>query len=452
MPSDCGIGRTAGSTDPGTFNNAVGAVGQYNSAIAELSTAEHGFMLATGEFTDELSANTIGTSPGSVGATGTIVDARLLPEIDYTLVTPRRGDPGEGIYIELNRVRAAAAQGRGALAQFAPSEPNARRGHMFAIEGYSEIMLAELFCSGVPLSTVDYGKDFTYQPGSTTVQVYNDAVALFDSALVLATDSAQILNLARVGKGRALLAIGKYDEAASAVASVPLDFEYSANYNILSDQNSPFQATTVSDREGGAGLPFRSGGDPRTAAVFTGTNTFGVPLFAPEKYPVGAIASFVVASGVEAELIRAEAALRGGDATTWLSITNALRTDGTFTFAPRANPQTAADSAAIDTTWGFGAGRVPGQVSGVRPMADPGTPTARLDSLFTDRAAWLFLTGHRQGDVRRRVRNDGVPANSVYPHGAYFGASGSYGGDVNFPIPWTEHANPLYKGCIDRNA
>src|SRR5581483_874628 len=104
-----------------------------------------------------------------------------------------------------------------------------------------------------------------------------------------------------------------------------------------------------------------------------------------------------MASGVEARLIEAEAALAAGDAS-WLTILNRLRTDGTFTTAPHPG-----DPTVTDTTWGPGVGAVlfPNGLPGLRPLTDPGTPAARVDLLFAERAAWLFLTGHRLGDMRR---------------------------------------------------
>jgi len=46
-------------------------------------------------------------------------------------------------------------------------------------------MLADLYCSGVPLSTLDFEGDFTYRAGSSTPEVYQHAVVLFDNCEVL---------------------------------------------------------------------------------------------------------------------------------------------------------------------------------------------------------------------------------------------------------------------------
>jgi hypothetical protein len=307
-------------------------------------------------------------------------------------------------------------------------------GQLFALEGYSELFLADLFCSGIPLSTVDFDADYTYQPGSTTAAVYEHAVTLFDSALALAADSARIMNLARVGRGRAYLALGRYPEAAAAVAAVPDQSQFAESHVDEGTSGSANPATnfgnvigglpwlaTAADQEGSSGLDFRSSGDPRTASTLLGTNGFGTPLYHPDKYATDGSSPIVVADWVEARLIEAEAALQGGDASTWLGKLNYLR-------------QTAIGPALPDTT-------------------DPGTAEARVDLMFRERAFWLYLTGHRQGDLRRLIRQYGRDQAQVYPAGPYPGALGAYGSDVTVPVPEAERLyNPKYTGCIDRGA
>ena len=93
----------------------------------------------------------------------------------------------------------------------------------------------------------------------------------------------------------------------------------------------------------------------------------------------------------------------------------------------------------------------------------PATQDAARDRLFRERAFWLFGTSHRLGDLRRLVRQYGRPASSVFPSGNYLsnGRTGTYGTDVNLPIPIDEGNNPNtprtgdripLKGCLDRNA
>jgi hypothetical protein len=345
-------------------------------------------------------------------------------------------------------------QAIGALQKYDSAAHPALQGEAYALAGYAEIYLADLYCSGVPLSTLEFEGDYVYRAGATTQAIYQHAITLFDSAITLTADSVRLLNLARVGKGRALTDLGEYAAAATAIDSVPSDFRYqfSVLWSTLGGTNEPdtFLATltTVSDREGINGLPYRSSGDPRTQTVSAGTNRFSVPLYFPAKYGApGATTDLVVASGIEARLIAAEAALNTGDVSTWLTTLNALRTDGTFTTTPSSDPDSVG---VIDTTWNAGIGGV----AGLKPISDPGTTQTRVDTMFAERAAWLFVTGERQGDLRRLIRQYGRNPESVYPTGSYVSpATGTpYGTDVNMPVPNTEQANPLFTGCFNRGA
>jgi len=199
----------------------------------------------------------------------------------------------------------------------------------------------------------------------------------------------------------------------------------------------------MTDREGGNGLPYLSSQDPRVPSVFVGTNMFGVPHYVPAKYSSAGDSPIVLADGVETRLITSEAQLQAGDAS-WLATLNALRTDGTFDTQPDPN-----DATKTDTLWHAGTGGV----AGLAPLTDPGTVDTRVDLVFEERGYWLFLTGHRQGDLRRLVREYKRTPNRVYPTGNYLGLSGRYGGDVTAPIPGTEQLyNPKFHGCINRGA
>jgi hypothetical protein len=318
-----------------------------------------------------------------------------------------------------------------------------------------------MYCSGIPLSTLDYGGDFTYRPGSTTSDVYRHAIALFDTALTLAADSVRIANLARIGKGRALLDLGQFAEAAQAVADVSDDYRFQFPIDWrgrLQDngirQQAPLQGATVSNEEGGNGLDFISSGDPRSASHQTGVNTHGVPIFGPDAYVN--VAPFTLASGVEARLIQAEAALQAGSAD-WLAMLNTLRTTGSYTgvdtTVTRVDTTDAGGTMQVDTTFRYDTLWVAGTggVAKLGPLQDPGTPDARVDLLFRERAFWLFLTGHRQGDLRRLLRQYGRHQEQVYPVGFYQGGQGIYGTDFTVPVPPSERVNPLFTGCFDRD-
>ena len=101
----------------------------------------------------------------------------------------------------------------------------------------------------------------------------------------------------------------------------------------------------------------------------------------------------------------------------------------------------------MDTLWHAGSGGV----DSLAPLADPSTTDGRIDLLFRERAFWLFLTGHRQGDLRRLIRQYERLPDELYPTGVYPGGF-YYGSDITVPIPSAEFTNPLYTGCLSRGA
>jgi hypothetical protein len=416
----------------------------YRGTQAATADALVAVVLESGKLTDELTAPGLGSGPLSIGGQGDNIDERVLADVQ-----------GIASYARLQKVRGSAAQTIGLLQTYAPQESPALRGEAYALDAYAETMLAELFCSGVPLSTLDFQEDFTYRAGSTTEEIYAHASALFDSALAISQDSSRTTWLASVGKARVLLALGQYAAAANLVATVPDTFRYQTPHVWAPAQGGyPFGGPggyVVGTREGGHGVAYYTttgtvltSNDPRSA-VFFGvpvTNVFGVPMLLPAKYPVTAAPKpIVLASGVEARLIEAEAALHANaNDLQWLAILNQLRTSCT-TAVTCPSPAPA----------GIGG------VAGLPPLSDPGqvdgSDSARVTLLFTERAYWLFLTGHRQGDLRRLVRVYHRPQETVYPSGPYYGGYGTYGSDVNLPVPsGAESANPLFHGCLSREA
>ena len=91
------------------------------------------------------------------------------------------------------------------------------------------------------------------------------------------------------------------------------------------------------------------------------------------------------------------------------------------------------------------------QLAGLPPVADPGSLQGRINLLMEERGFWLYLTGHRLGDLRRLVRQYGRPQETVFPTGLYH-KGGEYGSDVNFPVSSDERNNPNFESCLDRNA
>jgi hypothetical protein len=361
---------------------------------------------------------------GQVGASGAISD-------EFTLTLNGRlsdqrviSDPFDAAYslgeTRVHQARMTLQQAIPSMQHFAPTPPS-RIGHLFALLGYTEIFLAEAMCSGIALSSV---VELVPQPGEplTTTQVLERATADFDSALAYAADSARILNLARVGKGRALLNLARFTEAAAAVALVPTSYFYATEHSASVQQNFLFQAMntnrtlSVSDREGGNGLDFRSANDPRVPTRLIGKGQDGVTdAYAFTKF-TSLASPVVLASGVEARLIEAENLLKQNNAGGALAKLNDLRT----------------------TT------------PGLAPLNLASTAAAQLDQLFRERAFWMFATGHRQGDLRRLVRQYGRDKESVFPTGLYRNGL-MYGNAVAFAPAAAEANNPNSKGCLNRD-
>jgi hypothetical protein len=371
-------------------------------------------------------------------------------EVDTRNVT-RENTTMAPVFLNLHRARASAERASAQFLKF--NQPDAG-GRLDALNlaGFTYVLFGENYCSGVPVSRLE--DDFvtlTFGEAQTREQILQAAVAKFDSVLATtgASATAARLNLARVGRARALLDLGQFAEARTTAAQVPAGFVFTVQHseNTPRQNNGVWSLSTnqgrfgVADSEGGEGLPFVTEADVRVPsrprATNRGNGFDGGPMREQLKDSTRTTPK-TVADGVEAQLIVAEGALRAGDAATFLSTLNGLRSN----------------TAALATR---------GITAALPALADPGSDAARQDLLFRERAYWLFLTSHRLGDLRRLVRQYGRSAESVYPSGNYSsnGRSGVYGSDLNFPIPIEEGQNPktptdptksALKGCLDRNA
>lgn len=420
----------------GDVNNLLGVNAQRAGTIQYFNRAFSGntdnFVVLTGTMADEIIT------------TDTFFD-RLLPNERNATAS---GLPVlDGFYLALHRARANATR---TILNWSAVKPASKDtlGELYALRGTTENFFAEMYCSGVPFSEEVNGEQVFGQP-ETTAQILARSVASFDTALSNAT-SAQFRQFAQVGKGRALLNAGQFAAAAAAVAGVPNTFAYRTFHSISTSAqyNGIVQATSQSGSRynvtGGSVAPFTPEGtngymylqtpaDPRMpwqASSRTGFDGSTRNMPTQLKYPIasGAVASttpVVVADGIEARLIEAEAAFQASNGSqagrdALLAALNTLRTG----------------------------------VTGLAPIAAaPTTPAGAVDLLFRERAAWMWLTGHRLGDMRRLIRQYGRDANTVFPIGPVLTRSGSvYGNDVNYPIPFDETNNPNFKGCLNRAA
>lgn len=358
-------------------------------------------------------------------------------EIDQRAMTLTNTSLNTTFY-DLQRARASAERAIAAYKEFAKTAADsAGLPEVLALASLSFSLFAENYCGAVPASAQLPDGSLEFGPALTTTQLLDSAVSKANQALAItgAPLTATFKQLAQVAKGRALLNKGDYAGAAAAVAGVPTTFVYNYTHSETSGrQNNGTWLLTqsvgrfgVANVEAGVGLPFQSEGnvktvgfDPRVADSLArrGTNTKGfdgtTDQWVQAKYPARA-SPIAIADGVEARLIEAEAALKGGDADGALAILNTLRAAGLR---------------------GYAAGSL-------AALSLQATPDAQLDQLMKERAYWLFLTSHRLGDLRRLLRQYGRSVNSVFPNGPYF-KGGTYGSDVNAPVPFSEQNNPSY--------
>lgn len=397
---------------------------------------------ATGDFQVAFSGTGTGGDEGLVNMTGLFTDEFFFTETYPTRVqVDRRSiDPNNStmsnIFFEVQRARQSTFRAESAYAALAPTD--SLYSEALSLEGYSWIFLAEAYCSGVAVTKMDANSNILPGQPLTTQQMLDSALNRFTKALAVAKSSGStyLANLARVGTGRALIFKGNSNlgAAADTVAAVSPNFQYSifSSDNTVRQNNGVFELQwnegrwTVSNREGGVGLPFRNN-DPRTPFADAGAGfdqtheVFGTLKYASRD------ARTVLADYVEAQLIIAESQLASNyaGANGTLAILNNLRAS-----------------------------------AGMAPLTAAVGAQAQLLQLFTERAYWMYATAHRLGDLRRLVRpvgsgGYGLAQNTVWPNGGYTGGQGGgglYGTDVNFPIPLDEvNANPNVKGCLDRN-
>jgi starch-binding outer membrane protein, SusD/RagB family len=304
------------------------------------------------------------------------------------------------------------------------NQPNAAsRAELLNLAGFTYIFFGENYCGGVPFSFLPMGPGETvFGEPQTTPQIFDRAIERFTTAAGIATAGEQA-HLAAIGRARALLNLGQFNEAAALVANVPTSFQYMVTYSEAATptHNAVFQMINGESRfsvwgasdvvgEGQNGLPYN---DPRTPKTAPGTPFEGAPgtHFGQLKYP-GLGADIPLATGVEARLIQAEAALRANNVSAFLDFHNQARAQAgvpAFTLAQ------------------------------VQAM----TEAQRVDLHFRERAYHMWLTAHRLGDLRRLVRQYNRPVNTVFPVGISHRGE-PYGNHVTLRVPFAERNNPRY--------
>lgn len=304
-----------------------------------------------------------------------------------------------GVYTPINVARFTNDQASTALGGWTDQQvPNRTRliATASAMAGYSLILMGEGFCSAV----LDVG------PELTSAEVFEAAITRFTAAIAAAQAAGDqaLLNLAYVGRARALRDKGDLTGAAADAARVPADFVYNATAsttaarrnNRVFAQNNTGAAVTVAPIY--RSLTVAGAPDPRVPTENAGRKAAdGVnDMWRQLKY--GSLSAPIpIASGVEAQLILAEA--RGGAA--GVLILNNLRA------------------------------RI-----GLPPLT--ATETANFSAtLQEERKRWLWLQGNRWYDMRFANIPQVPAAGTPYSKG------GVYGDQRCWPLPDAERlANP----------
>lgn len=416
--SGCAIDRLLSSSDPveGTVldPSAVktrdGAIRVHRSAMLGITAAFAQVSYHTAVFTDEMTADLI--SSNSVKPI--YLDSRQLTA---------EGLPGilaDRVYDELHITRVNATQAISLLQRYGRPQDSVLIGEAYAVQAQAIVFLGELFCSGIPLTQVPLEGGLQYTRGMSTVELFETAVALFDTAIAYANDSVRVSSFAKIGKGRALINLGLYDQARNTVESVQTSYQYSLRFSTVVSgvplwSMAPSQTVEVGDGEGGTGMDWITvPQDPRVAVAASSPYR--------QLKLVGTSLSLPVAKGISARMMEAEALLQPPSAPSgdWLAPINSARA-----------------------------------TIGLDALTDPGTANSRVDLLFRERAFWFFLEGHRLADLRRLVRQYNRLPMTVYPTGVYSRGTWqtpAYEANYVFSPPRNEEErNHLYTGCIDRN-
>jgi hypothetical protein len=402
-----------------------------------------------------------GTTEGQILISGMLGDELINTETfpDRVFTDARQPQPESGtltgIFRNLHRARHSTEGAAASFRALSDTTTNSGLAEMSSLAGFTYIFLAENYCSGVPVSTVNADGSFTFGNPLTTTQLLDTALKRFNQALVAASvlpagaTKTSMQSLARVGIARALLDKGDFTGADTAATPVLTSFNYLLQHDLnTTRQNNgvyngmfKFKRYGVPDSsEGKSGLPWRTVADARTP-IYRRTLSSGpekgfdgtTPQYNESRY-VDEKASVTLATGAEARLITAEHQLQTGDTTGMLATLNALRAapPGYF-LVPTAVGGTSTTTIAPMTA-----------------LAAPVGPVAAVNMLFNERARWLWLTAHRLSDERRLERQYARPDSTVFPHGAYFKSGLTYGTAVNLPVAVDELNNPNFAQCLDR--
>jgi hypothetical protein len=301
--------------------------------------------------------------------------------------------------------------------------------------GLSRLWLGEMYCWSI--LTGMYPETAPLLPDA---RILDARTFLIDAETRAGPLGLEEVRLAAVlGQARAALWLGNYALADALALAVPRDFVYWSEYSFNEpEQFNEVYTFTWGDVEQvhwtvGDGTTFERGNE--RFALFDEFVRLNLIEIEPEGFvsvtsstPVmlqkiysRPDAKILVASGVEAQLIRAEAAVRAGATATAQGLINDLRAD----FSLRATVH-----------WDV---EPPAAVDALQPLVLTDTLQTDLITVTNERARELWLTGDRL-TTSRRLRRDTSVAIDLFPP-VKTGVGG--GDDIAFPIVQLElDANP----------
>lgn len=385
--------------DVATADNAEVLVA---GAIANFECALANYTIASGEIGDELElrSRTLGGRPG--------YDRRDYDASNpYYSELPCRAEDVDtyndniGVYTPIQTALRSADDALEILTEFSEQEvPNKTElmARAAAYSGYSHLLLGEGFCA----AAIDLG------PKLTREEVFELAEEKFGRAIENAAEAGDvnIVNMARVGRARAKVNLGRYEDARSDAEQVPAGFVMSAAYSGTAERTENRVYTeNLRDLRNSVGpmyhdVTFEGEPDPRVPVFNTGQVSGAIrdTVWGQNLYPAAG-SPIPIATWEEAQLIIAEALLRQGDLPGFEAVINTLHENAGLP------DYTASDAAEA------------------------------MDHLIQERRRELFLDGHHLQDL---IRFD-LPL--VPPPGTPYEGGGNYGDMTCMPLPEIEIEN-----------
>ena len=320
-----------------------------------------------------------------------------------------------GVYQPLQAARVSASNVRRLLEGWTDVQVPNRNLHiarMSAYEGWSQLLIAEMFCTTV-FSTVK-GEDIDYGTEIPRAQALDSAISRLSSAITTAQSvggvvADSIRYFALVARARAYQDKGDMAHARADAIIVPAGFVWNitASNTNTRRQNRVFQENNVGiTPSSSVGARYRQAtytSDPRIKVqnlnrLSNGTN---VPLWAQTKY-TAVNSSIPAATGTEMQLLIAEADIASNRSNT-LAIIAAMRAAGS---QPAYTGTTAADD---------------------------------LNEIIDQRRRALFLTGTHFGDIIRYNLTVSPAAGTLAPWNQAYGPD--KGSQMCLPLPQVEFLN-----------